>query len=79
MRATSIETYHATKQFHPTRKEQILQALEMMQSASMHTIGNYLKLELHKISGRFGELEKEGKIKVKFVTNDRKTIWELVK
>lgn len=73
----SIQVYHTTKHKHPTKRNQIISALEFMGKATMHRVAEYLKVPVHTISGRFGELRNEGHIKEVSKTDENKTIWKL--
>lgn len=77
MRQNSIEIYHATKFKHGTKKRQIVETLAFMGKATMHQIADYMRVPVHTISGRFGELEKMQVISEFSKSSDNKTIWKL--
>jgi len=78
MHINSLVTYKETKIKHPSKSSQILNALEFLEGATMHSIAKYMGVPVHTISGRFGELRKANKIKEGLTTNNNKTIWKLV-
>lgn len=77
MHRNSLDVYHSTKHTHPTKKQEILNTLEFMRAATMHKIAEFMRVPVHTISGRFGELRKEGKIIEWRVTEDKCTVWKL--
>ncbi len=58
--ANSHQAYEVSKVVAPTRKEQILKVINKYPGKTSMWIASYLKIELHKISGRFTQLRDAG-------------------
>lgn len=60
--ANSIQALSIAQPEFKNRKEQILDVLKKHPGKTSIWIADYLKTDLHKISGRFTQLKSEGKI-----------------
>ena len=84
MHQTSLQAYNCVKKQLANRQAEVLGTMiKMGGRATMHGVATIMGVQLHTISGRFGELRKNGWIREAEVYEPEgkqpRTVWEVVK